>query len=474
MHRNIVGFAVLVLISVSALLAQDVQVVQTTPDLHEALQPQQRLRFTPVAKSPLSVVVDDDKQFQEIDGFGASLTDSAAWLMYTKLDPTQREAAMRDLFDPVHGIGLGVVRQPMGSSDIALNHYSYDDLPAGQSDPDLKHFSIQHDEAYILPLLREARKLNPQLKVIASPWSAPGWMKTSGSLVGGSVKPSAFPAFANYFVKFIRAYESAGVPIYALTMQNEPLYVPGDYPGSEMRADVQKRFLRDHLGPTLEKENIQAKVMVYDHNWDHPDYPTTILSDPQAAKFAAGTAFHCYGGEPKAQAEVHQKFPSKGIWGTECSGGTWQKGNVLAVESQLIIDSTRQWARSIVLWSMALDQKNGPNAGGCATCRGVITVNTNSPAQATHTLDYYVLGHVSKFVKPGAHRIESNNFAGKLENVAFRNQDGSIVVFALNPTTSSTTFNITYKGKAISATLPAGAIATYRWSPANDSPIASR
>src|SRR6266702_5206933 len=421
MQRNIVCLAALVLISVSSLFAQEVQVVQTTPDLHEAMQPQRRLRFTPVEKSSLRIEVNDEHRFQEIDGFGASLTDSAAWLIYTKLDDKQRQVAMRDLFDPVRGIGLGMVRQPMGSSDLALNHYSYDDLPTGQTDPELKHFSIQHDEAYILPLLREARKLNPQLKVIATPWSAPGWMKTSNSLVGGSVMPSSFPAFANYFVKFIQAYEHAGVPIYGLTMQNEPLYVPGDYPGSEMHSDAENAFLKNHLGPALLRENIQAEIMVYDHNWDHPEYPATILSDPQAATFAAGTAFHCYGGEVKAQNLIHERFPAKDIWETECSGGTWQTGNVLAEESRLIIDSTREWARSVVLWSMALDQKNGPNSGGCATCRGVLTVNTNSPISVTHTLDYYVLGHVSKFVRPGARRIESSSFPGELENVAFRN-----------------------------------------------------
>ena len=465
MKWNMGSLAGLVLALVCAVSAQDIKVVQTTPDLKQALQPQRSLRFGSATKPVLRVVVNDEARFQEIDGFGASFTDSSAWLIFAKLDPNQRDAAMRDLFDPKNGIGLSFIRQPMGSSDLSLNHYSYDDLPAGQKDPELKHFSIRHDEAYILPLLRQARELNPQLKIIASPWSAPGWMKSSDSLIGGTVNRASYPALADYFVKFIHAYERAGVPIYGVTMQNEPLYVPTDYPGSAMHADHQKLFLKEHLGPAFQKAGIEAKVLVYDHNWDHPEYPETIFSDPEAARFAAGTAFHCYGGEVKAQALVHERFPAKGIWETECSGGTWQRGNILAMEARLIIDSTREWARSVVLWNLALDQKNGPNAGGCDTCRGVLTVNTGAPASVTRTLDYYVLGQVSKFVKPGAQRIDSKSFADKLENVAFRNPDGSIVLFALNPGATPLEFEISYRGKTVSYTLPAGAIATFHWSP---------
>ncbi|MCU1309096.1 MAG: Glucosylceramidase [Candidatus Angelobacter sp.] len=467
MTRKIPGLVIgLFMLLVTALAAQDVQVVQTTPDLRQALQTQKPVRFGTTGRSPLVIQVDDATQYQEIDGFGASLTDSSGWLLYTKLNAAQRQGVIRDLFDPIFGIGLSFIRQPMGASDLALHHYSYDDLPAGQKDPELNHFSIQHDEAYILPLLRAARAINPQLKVMATPWSPPGWMKTTRSLVGGSVLPEFYPALANYFVRFVQAYESAGVPIYAVTMQNEPLFVPKDYPGSEMPAGAQTTFLRDHLGPAFREAGVNAKVLVYDHNWDHAEYPAKVLGDPVAAKFAAGTAFHCYGGDVAAQGEIHDRFPEKDLWETECSGGTWQSGNALVTEAQLIVGAARNWARSVVLWNMALDQNHGPNAGGCDTCRGVVTVNTASPVSVTRTLDYYVLGHVSKYVRPGARRIGSTSFDAKLENVAFQNPDGSIALFAVNPGADPANLAVSYHGQSFAYTLPAGSVATFAWSTA--------
>ena len=410
-----------------------------------------------------TITVSDAKKYQTIDGFGASLTDSSAWLLYTKLTPETRAETMRALFDPKSGIGVSMLRQPMGASDLALNDYSYDDMPAGQSDPELRHFSIEHDNAYILPSVLDALKLNPQIKVIATPWSPPGWMKTSGALIGGAVKPSAYPALANYFVKFVNAYESAGVPIYGLTMQNEPLYVPDNYTGMSFSAEQQADFLGNHLGPALEKANLHPKVMVYDHNWDHPEYPTTVLNDPAAAKYAAGTAWHCYGGDVDAQSEVHNKFPNKDAWLTECSGGTWQKGNLLAEAAHLVISSTRNWAKSVILWNIALDQNNGPNTGGCDKCRGFVTVDTSrSPAEVTRTVDYYAVGQASRFVHPGAVRIDTNAFE-KLEDVAFLNPDGSIALLVLNQADTPLPFVVNSKGSSFSYTLPAGSVVTFTW-----------
>ncbi len=230
-------------------------------------------------------------------------------------------------------------------------------------------------------------------------------------------------------------------------------------------ADVQLKFVRDYLMPEFKKAGITTKVLVYDHNWDRPDFPTTVLDDPAARQFVAGTAFHCYGGDVSAQSAVHDKFPDKDIWETECSGGTWQKGPLLEEQARLIIDSTRNWARSVVLWNMALDEKNGPNTGGCDTCRGVVTIDkSSSPAKVIKTVDYYALGHASRFVRPGAYRIQSNSFAKNgLENVAFQNTDGSIALLALNSSTAPITFAVDCSGKSFSYTLPAGAVATFTW-----------
>jgi glucosylceramidase len=221
-----------------------VEVYESTTDLKESLEAKDAVNFGTARLPALTIAVDSSKTYQQMDGFGASVTDSSGWLLYKKLDDAHRKEVMEKLFDPVRGIGLSFMRQPMGASDFALEDYSYDDLPAGQTDPDLKQFSIAHDQAYIIPVLREALAINPRLKIVASPWSAPGWMKTSGQLIGGRLLPSSYASLAKYFVKFVQAYEAAGIPIYAVTMQNEPLYIPDDYPGLGMSASEQAAFLR--------------------------------------------------------------------------------------------------------------------------------------------------------------------------------------------------------------------------------------
>ena len=363
--------------------------------------------------------------------------------------------------------GAGATGALRIASDFALDDYSYDDLPAGQTDPDLKKFSIAHDEAYIIPVLREALAVNPHLRIVASPWSAPGWMKTSDSLIGGHLLPAAYPPLAKYFVKFVQSYEAAGIPIYAVTMQNEPLYIPSDYPGMGMSSAEQTAFLRDHLGPAFHAAELKAKILIFDHNWNLIDFPITLMSDSKAAAFTAGIATHCYGGTPSAQEELHNRFPDKGIWLTECSGGDWQTGRILEEQARLIIASTRHWAKSVVLWNLALDQDHGPYKGGCKTCRALVTVtDTASPSATAMTVDYVALGHASKFVVPGAYRIDSNTFEhGSLEDVAFRNPDGSIVLLVLNGNNQPVPFNVEWKGKYFSSTLQGGAVATFRWSP---------
>ena len=443
-----------------------IAVVESSDDLHESLQGKAPLQFGSERKPLLTITVDDAQRYQQIDGFGASLTDSSAWLISHKLTDAQRTEALEMLFSRDKGIGLSMLRQPMGSSDFAaLEDYSYDDMPAGQSDPSLAHFSIDRDRQYIIPLLREALALNPKLKIIATPWSPPGWMKTSGSMVYGGLLPSSYPPLANYFVRYIKAYEAAGVPIYGITPQNEPLHLPHDYPGMDMMAQEQIAFVRDHLGPALRDAGLKQKVMVFDHNWDLIDYPITVLSDPQAATFAAGIAIHCYGGSVTAQTELHNRFPNKDIWLTECSGGDWQKGRPLEQPVRLVIGATRNWAKSVILWNLALDQNHNPHLGGCSTCGGVITINhSSSPAQIVPTVDFTALGHASKFVMAGAERIDSNSFEqGSLEDVAFRNPDGSIVLLVLNGSNDAMAFNIAWKKKYAWYKLGPGAVATFRW-----------
>jgi len=442
-----------------------IEVIESNENRMPGLEKKTSLRFGKTQTSALTLKVDDSKQYQTIEGFGASLTDSSAWLLDKKVSPEKRSEVFDMLFDSQKGIGLSILRQPMGASDFAVREYSYDDVAKGEKDFKLEKFSIEHDRAYIIPLLKQALSRNPNLKIIASPWSPPGWMKTSQSMIFGALSPDAYPAFANYFVKFIKAYEAEGIPIYAITMQNEPLNIPGNYPGMGMTAVEQTAFLRDHLGPALKAAGLKTKVFVFDHNWDLIEYPVSVLSDAKAAAFAAGTATHCYGGVPTAQNELHERFPEKEIWMTECSGGDWQKGNLLEQHVRLIISSTRNWAQTVVLWNLALDQNHEPYLGGCTNCRGIITVNhATSPAQVIPTVDYTALGHVSKFVKPGARRIASNTFdQGSLEDVAFQNPDGSIVLLVLNSSGAPVPFNIAWKSEYVSYKLPAGGAATFVW-----------
>jgi len=442
-----------------------VRLIESAEDTNTVLQERAALHFGKERAPALTIRVDDGVRYQTIDGFGASLTDSSAWLLSNKLSEAKRKDALRLLFDRKAGIGLSLLRQPIGASDFALEDYTYDDLPAGQSDSELKQFSISKDERYIVPILREALAINPQLKIIASPWSPPAWMKTSQSLIQGALLPSAYKPLAAYFVKFVQAYEEAGVPIYALTMQNEPLNVPGNYPGMNMSSGEQAAFLRDALGPALRDAKLNTKVLIFDHNWDLIRFPIELLDDPKAASFAGGIAIHCYGGSASAQSELHSRFPNKDIWLTECSGGDWQKGKLLESQVRLIIDATRNWSRSVILWNLALDQYHEPFLGGCTTCRGVITVKHDAnSAEVIPTVDYTALGHASKFVLPGAVRIDSNSFGqNSVEDVAFRNPDGSIVLLVMNSSGEPVPFNVEWNGQFASYTLKANTVATLVW-----------
>ena len=453
--------------SAAAASGQTVSVTQTTPDLHDALTAKPALVFATGPGSKNAIVVDDGARYQTMDGFGAAMTDSSAWLLEKQLTPAQREEAMRRLFNGKEGIGISFVRVPLGASDLARNHYSYDDVPPGQRDAGLAHFSIAHDREYILPAMRQALALNPAIRVMLSPWSPPGWMKTNDSMIGGSLRADAAKDFSAYLVRSVQAYQEAGVPVKYLSLQNEPLYETKDYPGMFLPAGQAKKLISDFVGPALAAAGHPQIILAYDHNWDHPEYAVEVLSDPAAERYTAGSAFHCYGGEASAQDAVHARFPHKGIWMTECSGGGWQKGNLLVETEQLVIDSTRNWAKAVVLWGLVLDEKNGPYAGGCHNCRAFITVDRrDTPHKLTYTVDYYAIGQASRFVHPGAVRIGSTTRrAGNLESVAFQNTDGSIALLVLNKAGATAEFSVAWKGRSFAASIPAGSVATYLWRP---------
>jgi glucosylceramidase len=488
-------FAALVCLAAAGVAGQSVTVYTTTPDLAKALkQADKKLRFEAHKKAAGTlpvIAVDEQQRFQEIDGFGASLTDSAAWLFAKKLGAAKMDEAFKMLFGRKDGIALSFLRQPVGSSDLAVTFYSFDDLceqgakacttKPGLADPNFEHFSLAHDQDYILPLLKKALELNPDAHVMLTPWSAPGWMKTTGSMLGlnpetkeaAALNPDYYQAFAAYIVKTVEGYEKAGVPVWALSAQNEPLFATPNYSGMQMLAGEQAKFFGEALGPALAAAKLNVKVMAYDHNWDHPEYPETVLKDARAGALAAGTAWHHYAGDPAAMTKFHEEFPQKDQWVTEASGGTWQKGldgkgNVLAEEAAELIAVTRNWAKSYVLWAVATDQNHGPVVGGCDTCRGLLTIDTSDATKVTFKpkLDFYVLGQASKFLYPGAVRVGSSEPTGaRVKDVAFRNRNGSVVVYTLNEGSVDEMVRVEWRRKSVVVELPAGSVTTLVWKP---------
>jgi glucosylceramidase len=440
----------------------------TTGDQSKLLARGKDAAFGAARRSKVVIEVDPATRYQEMAGFGAAITDASAQLIQN-LDAPRRAALMQELFGREPGIGLSFTRLTIGASDFSTDHYSFDDMPAGQTDPDLAHFSIEPNRAAVLPTVKAALAINPQLRVMASPWSAPGWMKTTDSLIQGTLKPEAFAPFAQYLSRYVSAYKAEGVPIFALTLQNEPHFEPADYPG--MRVDPAKRaaFIGGHLGPVLEKQNPGTQIFDWDHNWDQPNSPSEVLADPAAAKYVSAVAWHCYEGDVKVQAQVHDAYPGKDTWFTECSGGQWSTGfahNLQYFTRTLIIDTTRGWAKGVSLWNLALDEHYGPHKGGCGDCRGVVTINSKTGA-VTRNVEYYALAHASRFVRPGARRIASTSGRGGLDTVAFRNTDGAIALLVANPALRPRAFSVRVGGSSFGYLLPAGSVATFTW---NDAP----
>lgn len=398
-------------------------------------------------------------------GFGAAITGASAWLINRRLSERRRADLMKSLFDPAAGIGLSFMRLTIGASDFSLDSYTYDDVPAGTNDSDLQNFSIDRERADLIPVVKQARSLNANLSFMATPWSAPAWMKTTRTLNGGSLAPESYDTYARYFVRYLRAFAAEGISMHAVSAQNEPAHEAG-YPTMRMSASEQATFIGMHLGPLLAREGLTTKILGFDHNWNTPEYPLALLADARASQYLAGSAFHCYAGDVSAQSTVRDAFPAKDIYFTECSGGEWATdfgANLAWNVRHLIIGAARNWARSVLLWNVALDPSGGPTNGGCSNCRGVVTINPSS-GRVKYNVEYYALGHASKFVVPEAQRIasESPSPSGLL-TVAFLNPDGSRVLIVLNSAAESLTFKVRSSGQSFTATMPAGAVATYKW-----------
>lgn len=409
--------------------------------------------------------IDFSTKLQEIEGYGAAMTGSSAYLINKKLNASQRAELLKDLFDPQNGIGMSYLRITMGASDFSLEDFTYNDLPAGQTDPTLSKFSVSKDQADLIPVLKSVVGLQPAIRIMATPWSAPAWMKTSGKLAGGSLKPEWYGVYANYFVKYLDAYKREGIAIDAISVQNEPLHEAA-YPSMGMDSAAQGNFIKNHLGPLFQVNGTKTEILLYDHNWDRPGYPVSILNDPKASQYVAGSAFHAYGGNVSAMSEVHQKFPEKGLYFTEISGGRWAinfSDNLKWNMSNIFIGTANNWSKNALLWNIALDENDGPKSKGCDNCRGVVTIA--SDGSIAKNVEYYTIAHMSKFVRPGAFRVQSDKFSAssQLEHVAFINGDGSKVLVVLNQGADNKKFTVTVGEDQFSYTIDPNAVATLVW-----------
>ncbi|RCG28638.1 glucosylceramidase [Sphaerisporangium album] len=409
-----------------------------------------------------TITVNENTTYQQFEGAGASFTDTAAWLMNSSgaLTAATRNSVMQKLFDPVNGIGVDFLRNPLGSSDLARNSFSFDNTCC-----DLNDFSISHDLADIVPLTKQAKQLNPALKVMASPWSAPPWMKDNNSYSQGWLQSQYYGLYGQYFARYIQAYQQQGIRVDYVTPQNEPTCCAG-YPSMNWNASGLQTFVKNGLWPAFRAAGITTKTLVHDWNWDKYDEYAALLVNDAAIRndpLFGGIAWHGYGGDVTKQTTVHNQYPQVNAYQTEHSGGTWI-GDQQAEDMNNLIDYTRNWARSWIKWSLAVDQNYGPHNGGCGTCTGLITVHNGDArhGQVDYTIEYYTMGHLTKFVKPGAYRVDSTA-NGAVKNVAWKNPDGSKALIAYNTTGGSQSVKVNWGGQSFTYTLPAKTSATFTW-----------
>ena len=423
------------------------------------------LKFSKHAGESPTIEVDDKTRFQQMDGFGFALTGGSAELLI-KMDAGRRAAVLKELFSTSgNGLGVSYLRVSIGASDMNERVFTYDDLPSGEQDLQLQKFDLGPDKTDVVPVLKEILKLDPKIKILASPWTPPSWMKTNENAKGGSLKPEFYPVYAQYFVKYIKAMAAEGITIEALTAQNEPLN-PKNTPSLVMTSKEEGTFIADALGPALEAAGLKTKIVLYDHNCDRPDYPLDILADARASRYVTGSGFHLYEGEVSAMSKVHDAHPDKDLYFTEQM--IVEKENetpfkIYESVNRTVIGTTRNWSRNVLLWNLAADPSYGPhtNNGGCPVCQGAITIDGN---EVLRNLAYYTVAHASRFVRPGSVRIGSNDgVADGLPNVAFETPEHARVLIVANAGNEVKSFSVRSHGKSFAAKLGAGDVATYVW-----------
>ncbi|RXM53113.1 MULTISPECIES: glycoside hydrolase family 30 protein [unclassified Chryseobacterium] len=422
-------------------------------------QPQSPIRFVNTSNNLQNIEIDDTQKFQYIDGFGYTLTGGSVEVI-NRLSSSKRKALLNELFgSDKNSVSISYLRLSMGASDLDGEVFSYDDLPEGQTDVSLSKFTLAKDKD-LIAMLKEILAINPKIKIIATPWSAPVWMKDNGKSKGGSLKPEFYETYARYFVKYIQGMQKEGIIIDAVTPQNEPLH-PGNNPSMYMPSEKQRDFIKGYLGPAFKASSIKTKIVVYDHNCNKPEYALDILKDPEAYQYIDGSAFHLYEGNISALSTVHDAFPDKNLYFTEQwtgSKGTfnedlnWHMKNV-------IIGSMRNWSKTALEWNLANDPKYGPHTeGGCTECKGAITISDSE--NFTRNVAYYIVAHASKFIPAGSQRIASTQ-TEYLSTAAFKTPSDKIVLIVQNDNKAVENFNIKFAGKTALVMIPGQSTATY-------------
>ena len=420
------------------------------------------LSFGSTTNNYPSITVDKAQTYQTIDGFGFTLTGGSAEVINT-LSATKRSALLQELFGSSESdISVSYLRVSIGASDLNEAPFSYDDMPSGETDESLSHFSLEPDFNGVIAVLKDILKINSNIKILGSPWSAPVWMKDNNSTIGGSLLPQYYSVYAQYFVKYIQEMKNLGITVDAITIQNEPQH-GGNNPSMVMSAEQQADFIKNHLGPAFANANITTKIIIWDHNCDRPDYPITILNDAAANPYVDGSAFHLYAGNISALSTVHNAFPNKNLYFTEqyTASSSDFAGDLKWHLANVIVGSMRNWSKNALEWNLANNANFGPHTdGGCTTCKGAITVNSSE--NFNRNVSYYIIAHASKFVPQGSTRIGSTSVSN-LNNVAFLTPNGKKVLIVENDGNSRQTFNIKDNNKWVITSLDAGAVGTYVW-----------
>ena len=436
----------------------------TNPDKSALFTHQDKQLHFDVATGNGAVITVNDKQiYQSMVGFGFALTGGSA-MHIINMNAESRTKLLHEVFATDNdNIGVSYLRLSIGSSDLNDHVFSYDDLPEGETDINMDKFDLVPDEKDVIPVMKEILAINPSIKILGSPWSPPKWMKTNDDTRGGRLKPEYYTAYARYFVKYILLMKAEGITIDAITVQNEPLH-PGNNPSLLLTAPEERDFVKNNLGPAFKAAGITTKILIYDHNADRPDYPITILDDPEAAKYIDGSAFHLYGGKIEALNYVHDAHPDKNIYFTEQMVVQFHDTARMIIASpvsEVIIGATRNWCRNVLEWNLAAgpDFKPYTDRGGCSMCQGAVTINGNDYSK---NIAYYSMAHISKFVRPGSVRIATNDIES-LPNVAFITPENKKVLIVANEDNAPQTFTINYDRKNASVTLQGKAVATFVW-----------